>query len=70
MNRFLLIALAAGFLSPITAKAESVWLILKTSTGLEKVQSLDMAQCEREGQKWVKKKFSGNKKTYQCIIGK
>ncbi|MAJ23213.1 MAG: hypothetical protein CBC24_05030 [Candidatus Pelagibacter sp. TMED64] len=70
MNRFLLLALTAGMISPIAANAESVWLILKTSTGLEKVQSLDMAQCEREGQKWVKKKFSGNKKTYQCIIGK
>ena len=56
MNRFLLLALTAGFISPIAANAESVWLLLKINKSnggmaLEKIQMKNMNQCENEMQK-------------------
>jgi len=39
MNRFLLLALTAGLLSPIASNAESVWFVLyKGKSGLEKIE--------------------------------
>ena len=48
MKRFLLLALTAGLLSPIAAKAESYWLIITGSSSFEKVQMGSMEQCEDE----------------------
>ena len=53
MNRFLLLALTAGLLSPIAAKAESVYLVIakrndffKTNF-IETIEMLDMKQCKK-----------------------
>ena len=53
MNRFLLLALTAGLLSPIAANAESVWLVLHANDAdtetFEKVEMKDMTQCLEQG---------------------
>ena len=77
MNRFLLLALTAGLMSPIAAKAESVWLIIGWRTGpgllspiaLEKIEMQDMTQCLEQGEKFKSKK---NRKAswVECIEGK
>ena len=57
MNRFLVLALTAGLLSPIAANAESYWLIIVrigSGAGVEKVQMASMAQCEKELEKIAK----------------
>ena len=56
MKRFLLIALTAGLLSPIAAKAETYWLVLRAGifngSSLEKIEMKDMNHCESEGKRW------------------
>ena len=56
MKRFLLLALTAGLLSPIAAKAESIWLMVKIEpfsggAALEKIQMKNMNQRENEMKK-------------------
>ena len=84
MKRFFLLALTAGLLSPIAAKAETYWLILKTTQGaaaaLEKIEVPSMKQCHEQGEVWLSGGFSADKpkKTgkaiwhtaYKCLIGK
>ena len=54
MNRFLLLALTAGLLSPVAAKAESVWLVLTKHDAMEKIQMRDMEQCQKNRERWKK----------------
>ena len=79
MNRFLLLALTAGLFSPIAAKAESVWLVLKVdkSNGgmaLEKIQMKNMNQCENEIQKladrWDYASRLDKLRKFACVTGK
>ena len=70
MNRFLLLALTAGFFSPIAVKAESIWLILNT-VSLEKIEMESMEQCEEMGKYWQERhypKFKSEK--WACMKGK
>ena len=70
MKRFLLLALTAGLLSPIAAKAESYWLVLEKAWGgyaaLEKIEMIDMAQCKEQGELFGDKKH----RSYYCLKGK
>ena len=72
MKRFLLLALTAGLLSPIAAKAESIWLVLVKHNALEKIQMQSMDQCEEEAKKWSEKAFPKISKApkYICLKGK
>ena len=82
MKRFLLLALTAGLLSPIAAKAESVWLVyaggfptLKRRTiVLDKIQVQNEDQCHREGKKMIAdgdfRKGLFEFLTYTCVKGK
>tara|TARA_B100000700_G_C15037626_1_gene853567 strand:- start:339 stop:593 length:255 start_codon:yes stop_codon:yes gene_type:complete len=84
MNRFLLIALTAGLLSPIAAKAESIWLVLgwagSYQMALEKIEMKNMSQCKEQGELWMAeledKKRRMHKGSFQrelryrCITGK
>ena len=73
MKSFLLLALTAGLLSPIAAKAETYWLILFSGMGQasEKIQMASMEQCQKEG-----KLFEENRPNYigtvrfYCVTGK
>ena len=58
MKRFFLLALTAGLLSPIAAKADRYWLILnsKTQEALEKIEVKSLAQCEEQGYIFQSKK--------------
>jgi hypothetical protein len=73
MNRFLLLALTAGLLSPIAVKAESYWLILFSGMGKasEKVQMASMEQCQKEGKLFVDESpnYIGTPRFY-CVTGK
>ena len=74
MNRFLLIALSAGLLSPIAAKAERFWLILNSKTGMQRIEVESMDQCLEQGEVFHKsnktmiqvRNFLG----YSCLKGK
>ena len=83
MKRLLLplLALTAGLLSPITAKAESVWLVLMnghySATAFEKIQMTDMNECQLQGASYVahegeemKLGFTRRYKEFICIKGK
>ena len=80
MKRFLLLALTAGLLSPIAAKAESYWLILTYGMGgyedsgaLEKIEMQSSEACEKEGRKWENSPTHGIKsgfRRFHCVIGK
>ena len=72
MKRLLLLALTAGLLSPIAAKAESYWLVLVKHDALEKIQMQSMEQCEEMAQKWVDKVFVKVSRApkYICLKGK
>ena len=66
MKRFLLLALTAGLLSPIAAKAESYWLVLgashqQYSVTLEKIQMESMEQCLEQGELFRKTKRTRDK---------
>ena len=72
MNRFLLLALTAGLLSPIAAKAERIWLVLVKHHALEKIEMQSMEQCEEMAEQWSNKvfpKISAAPK-YICLKGK
>lgn len=50
MDSFLLLALDAGLLSPIAAKAETIYLVISTEgTALDKIEMKDMNQCLEQG---------------------
>ena len=84
MKRFLLLALTDGLLSPIAAKAESVWLVLgwagSYQMALEKIEMNNMSQCKEQGELWMEeledKKRRMHKGSFQrelryhCIKGK
>tara|TARA_Y100001968_G_scaffold23658_1_gene18512 strand:+ start:388 stop:561 length:174 start_codon:yes stop_codon:yes gene_type:complete len=57
MKRFLLLALTAGLISPIAAKADRYWLILDATgaRGIEKIEMKSLAQCEEQGYIWESK---------------
>ncbi len=68
MQRFLLIALSAGILYSLHAKAESYWLILQNSNyGIEKIEMNNMDQCKDQGEKYLK---SSGMPRYLCLSGK
>ena len=73
MNRFLLLALTAGLMSPIAAKAESYWLIMSAGDAdkidMEKVQMENLDQCNEQGQVFKSLKTARVMK-YVCIKGK
>ena len=51
MKRFLLLALTAGLLSPIAAKAESYTSILKkTKDTVNKIEIRNQEQCDKEAE--------------------
>ena len=72
--------------SPIAANADSVWLVLRGSTGqngyggiaIEKIEMKDMNQCELMGAKWMGTKRTKNESKnsrawgfgFECIEGK
>ena len=71
MNRFLQLALTAGLLSPIAAKAESVWLIIQAkSNALEKIQMRDMNQCQTQGEIWKRNSPASSVHYWTCLEGK
>ena len=63
----LLIALIASLALPTSVNAESYWLLMMRSSGMEKIEMKDIQSCNKEGKSW-----KGNKMTrkYICIIGK
>ena len=77
MKRFLLLALTAGLLSTIAAKAESYWMVLENSwkdfASMEKIEMLKMEQCKEQGERFISKnlRLNTNKqsKRYLCLIG-
>ena len=76
MNRFLLLALTAGLISPIAANAETYWLILVAGQNLQKVEMKTMDHCKEQGEKWRKDKSEGINRSgpvgrfFYCIEGK
>ena len=51
MNRFLLLALTAGLLSPVAAKAESYTSIMKkTKDTVNKIEIRNQEQCDKEAE--------------------
>ena len=76
MKKLLLIALSAGLLSPIAAKAETYWLILVAGQNLQKVEMKSMDHCKEQGEKWRKDKSEGINRSgpvgrfFYCIDGK
>ena len=51
MNRFLLLALTAGLLSPVVANAESYTSILKkTKDTVNKIEIRNQEQCDKEAE--------------------
>ncbi len=77
MRRLLLLVLTAGLAFPTTAKAETVYLVLRFfrygaghSLGVVPMESMD--QCEEAGLVMKSsKRFNGDERTYfECIIGK
>ena len=82
MQRLLLPLLAALAL-PTAASAETVWLILRYSTGLnqngvgaalEKIQMNDLQECEMVGAQWMGSKPSRYERApvfgFNCFKGK
>ena len=70
MNTFLLLALTAGLLSPIAAKAGTNWLVIKTySGGLQTIKMNTLEQCEQQGKKFVKATSIGGGRGYVCLLG-
>ena len=72
MNRFLLLALTAGLLSPVAAKAESVWLVLTKHDAMEKIQMRDMIwksakKIERDGKRYMVCRLSALKRSKTSI---
>ena len=63
----LLLSLVAALALPIAVNAESYWLLMMRSSGMEKIEMKDIQSCNREG-----KRCKGNKmnRKYICIIGK
>ena len=57
MNRFFLIAIAAGLLSPAAAKAETIWLFLENREALEKIEVSTMDECHELGKSFIDKGF-------------
>ena len=77
MNRFLLLALTAGLLSPIAVKSERHWLIIDghgPSPSILKIEMESAEQCEEMGWYWQHEKtplFKKDKKlTWLCLKGK
>ena len=77
MKHLLLAPFLLGFTSPV--KAESVWLIIHKGVGgynaLEKIEMIDMNQCELMGAKWKSSNIPtmGNNNrwmSYTCLKGK
>ena len=66
MKRLLLPLLAALAL-PTAVNAESYWLLMMRSSGMEKIEMKDIQSCEKEGKRWKGNKMS---RKYICIIGK
>ncbi len=55
MNRFLLLALTAGLLSPIAAKAETWYLLVKGKSAPISVPTESREECEESGKKAIDK---------------
>ena len=74
MNRLLLLALTAGLLSPIAAKAERIWLIIDSPHGMQKIEARNMAQCQEQGEIFHKSNQTmrsvRNNMGYTCLKGK
>ena len=79
MKHLLLAPFLLGFISPVSA--ESVWLIIHKGIGgynsLEKIEMIDMNQCELMGAKWKSSNIptNGSKNasqlmSYTCLKGK
>ena len=72
MKRLLLPLLAALAL-PTAVNAESYWLIVRVgATGIEKIEMGSMAQCQEEGQKYIKGNnfYAKIAKSFHCVTGK
>ncbi len=71
MKSFLLLALTAGLLSPIAAKAETWWLVLN-KTAATKIEMESEEQCIRAGKEWQIEMW-GKKwgtRNWYCLKGK
>ncbi len=85
MHKFLLPLLAVIAL-PTAANAESIWLVLRGSTGktgqggiaIEKIEMKDMNQCELMGAKWIGTRMTKTESKFiehwgfgfECLEGK
>tara|TARA_B100000965_G_C19017708_1_gene509607 strand:+ start:320 stop:526 length:207 start_codon:yes stop_codon:yes gene_type:complete len=68
MKRYLFLFSSALFLSALSAKAESFWLIIQNSQyGIEKIEMKNMSQCEEQGKAYSR---SSGIPRYLCLIGK
>ena len=59
MKRFLLLALTAGLLSPIAAKAESYWLVygvFVNGSSMGQIETESMEDCIEQGERSQKGK--------------
>ena len=77
MNRFLLLSLTAGLLSPIDASAETWWMMAahraKTGTVTWEVPIGSYSDCEAAGKRFIEKDWGdtlGRFKNYLCVKGK
>ena len=71
----LLLPLIAALALPTAVNAESYWLVLigrQQGTALEKIEMGSMAQCQEEGQKYIKGNnfYAKNSKSFHCVTGK
>ena len=77
MNRFLLLALISGLLSPIAARTESYWLVYGFfihGSSIGQIETASMEDCIEQGERW---KSEGKKEFkvrgglhYICLKGK
>ena len=77
MNRFLLLALTAGLLSPVAAKAESHWLVITYSSShgrtMNTIEMESAGGCESEGKRWINSpthEDHPSKRDFHCVVGK
>ena len=68
MKRYLLHFTSAILFTTLSAKSESIWLILQNSTyEIEIIEMRDMSQCEEQAKEYSK---SSGIPRYLCLIGK
>ena len=68
MKRLLLLAITAGLLFPVTAKAKSYWLVLIRGESIEKIQMKNEQQCKTMGSRWMNRSLGDV--DYTCLEGK